>query len=129
MTKKAPNYTEAQTAEILRGYAEAVQTGGPVAGAAWVNAYAAEHGRKPASVRAKLVRLEAYQAPERQTKRSATKAEIVTAIAELCGATDDVMGSLTKASAKPLKVLFNTLSQMQEELNERAEDCHPLESD
>lgn len=122
MTKKAPNYTDAQTAEITAGYLAAVAEGGPENGADWVNDYAEANGRKASSVRAKLVREGHYIKPERASKRSATKAEIVTAIAQMCDTPDDVVGSLEKATARALGAVLATLRQMREELDERNTD-------
>ena len=128
MTKKAPNYTPEQTREIIAGYSEVLQTKGSEAARNWAYAYADDHDRKRASVVAKLVREEVYEAPARQTKRKAKKADVVRAIAEICNTPDDVIGSLEKATGRALVAVYMTLRQMQDELADR-EDSHPLESD
>lgn len=68
-------------------------------------------GVKPASVIAKLVREEVYVKAPRETKRSATKAEMVAEIATRVGKSAEALESLEKATAASLKALLKALPQ------------------
>lgn len=114
MTTKTVNYTPEQTAEIVAGYTAAE---GDESRKAFIEEYAAKHGRKVSSVRAKLVREGVYQKAETPRKRSATKDEIVSAIAERIGANPDILGSLEKATAKALKLVLAALPENEEALD------------
>lgn len=111
MGTKTVNYTPEMTAELTEGY-QACET--DEGRQAFVEGFAAKHGKKVSSVRAKLVREGTYVKPERTAKRSATKAELVAAIAARTGANPDVIGSLEKATAKALRVIRDALPENEE---------------
>jgi O-methyltransferase involved in polyketide biosynthesis len=112
MTIKNVNYTPEQTAAIVAGYRACDSD---ESRKAFVEAYAAEHGRKASSVRAKLVREGVYIKPERTAKRSAKKADMVAAIAARTGANPELVDSLEKATAKALSLVLAALPEIEDE--------------
>lgn len=106
MTK--PVYTKEVTARLVAEYKAAESA---EARQAVMEAFASELGVKVASVRAKLVREEVYVKQERETKRKATKAELVTAIATRMGESEDKLDSLSKATASALRAVLKALPE------------------
>ncbi len=75
---------------------------------------AQELGRTPASVRAKLVRLQLYVAKEKKSKdgsKAETKDKIVEDIARSLGVGSAVVDSLTKATKKSLKLIRDNIKE------------------
>lgn len=111
MTNKSV-YTKEITARLVNEY-KALET--EEARKEFITAFASELGVKEASVRAKLVREEVYIKPERETKRKATKAELVAQIAKRVGKSEEALTSLEKATASALRAVLEALPQAQPE--------------
>lgn len=107
MTTRKTVYTPEVTAKLVAAYeaAESAEARQEV-----MEATAEELGVKVASVRAKLVREEVYVKAEKTAKRSATKAELVAALAEAVGTSTEKLESLEKATAKALTVVLAALN-------------------
>jgi hypothetical protein len=108
MTTRKTVYTPEVTARLVAEYTGAETQ---EAREAVVEAFAQELEVKVASVRAKLVREEVYIAKVRETKRSATKAEMVAEIAARIGKSAEALESLEKATATSLKALLKALPE------------------
>lgn len=106
MTNKTANYSAELTAALKAGYAACDSD---ESRKAFVEAFAAEHGKKAASVRAKLVREGVYQKAETPRKRSMQKAEIVEKIAKAIDCDSEILGSLEKATTKALRLVLIAL--------------------
>ena len=107
--KKAPNYTEAQTAEIVARY-DSCNTDADRAEC--LETLSAETGRGVKSIRAKLVREKVYVKKAYVSKAgtpSETKEVIVQAIAKAMGVYSDQLTGLEKATKNTLKLLRGTL--------------------
>jgi hypothetical protein len=113
---KTVNYTPEQEARLLDVWKEAPigQTAAEQATRkALVAQLAEEMGKKPASIRGKLSRLEVYIPTVYTTKKGekpTKKADLVAKIAEKCGKPVESFDSLEKANAAVLKALLDTLS-------------------
>ena len=112
---KTVNYTEAQTVQLVAAYDAADSD---ESRAAVVASFAEAFEKKPASIRAKLVREGVYQKPEASRKRTAKKADMVQRIATLTGADSEKLDSLEKATANALKVVIAALESHEEEISE-----------
>ena len=108
MTNKTQNYSPELTATLKAGYAACDSD---ESRKDFIETFAAEHGKKPASVRAKLVREGVYQKAETPRKRSMQKAEIVQRIADAIGCDSEKLDSLEKATAKALRMVLNAIPQ------------------
>lgn len=106
MTTRKTVYTPEVTAQLTAEYQAAQSAEGRQA---VMEAFAEKLEVKVASVRAKLVREEVYVKPERETKRKATKAELVTMLANEVGTQTEKLESLEKATAKALTVVLEAL--------------------
>ena len=99
MTKVA-NYTAEQTVELVKGYAEGKT----------VEALSTHFGKSVRSITMKLSREGVYTPKEKVTgKRAMLKAEMVSEIATILGADEDVLGSLEKATGPALMLVLEGL--------------------
>ena len=102
-TVKVPNYTEAQTAELVEAYKASPTQ-------ATVEAFATKFGKSARSIVAKLAKAEVYISKAKEAgKREMLKAEMVSKIAELIGKTDEQLESLEKATGPALMAVLNAL--------------------
>jgi len=112
MSKKAPNYTPEQTAELVAAYQAAE---GYEAKAAVVTAFAEKFGRSIASIRQKLVREGVYQKKEYQTKRGerpVKKEKLADKIGQLVPSlSEGELSSLTKANKSALNKILTALEE------------------
>ena len=102
---KVPNYTEEQTAELVKAY-NAAQTDEDRANV--VNTEAARLGKTVRSIRQKLVREGVYVRPERKTKSGTSiekKAQIVEDIASAMGCESEAIESLEKGTKTALELV------------------------
>ena len=111
MSKKTVNYTAADIEQLESGYnPEATQ----VERQAQVKQLAADMGRKPASIIAKLVNLKVYvkntQTPKTGSER-VSKDERVSEIAEQLGVLPELMDSLAKANVSVIKLFADVISE------------------
>ena len=117
MAEKTPNYTDAQTAELVAAYvaAENEEQRNEV-----VEGYAELFSKTKPSIRAKLVREGVYVKKAYKSKTGAkpeTKEEIVSDIARAMGVDADAkLGGLEKATKGALKLIRQTLLIAQAEL-------------
>lgn len=116
MTKKAKveNYTAEQAAKIVADY-KANPTKETVA------ALAAEMGKSPRSIVAKLVNLDVYQKPEKaatEGEAKETKGAIVAQIEKACGVVVGTFESLESATKKALTTLRDKLNENAEAFSE-----------
>ena len=101
-------YTEAVTSALIAEYV--AQNGNYEAEQAVVAEYAENLGVKVASVRAKLSREGVYNAKAKTESRATVrKSELVAQLAELTGASEDVLGSLEKANRKALEIVVGRI--------------------
>lgn len=111
MTKKAANYSASDIEQLMDGYdPTATQDERNVQ----VKQLAADMGRKPASIIAKLVNLEVYVKKVHVAKDGSTslsKDERVTLIASKLGVMDEVIQSLTKANVSVIKLIDEVIGQ------------------
>jgi hypothetical protein len=109
MTEKTVNYTDEMVAQLQATYDPSADE---ATRKAQISELAVKLDRKEASIRAKLTREGVYvpnaKAPAKE--RSATKAELVSRIAVLMGADEDVIGSLEKATKVTLNKVLEALS-------------------
>ena len=97
---KIVNYTEAQVEQLKAGY-EAGET---------VEALATKLGKTARSVIAKLSKEGVYKAKAKEAgKREMLKAEMVTEIAKIVGATEEQLESLEKATGPALMFVLKAL--------------------
>ena len=114
-TEKAVNYTDEMVQAMTTAY-NAAET--DEARKAVVVALAAEFGKKPASVVAKLVSLNVYKAPTAKGKtgeKPIKKDELVDLIASFIGVPADKLPGLEKANKSALQVIstaFNTANEI-----------------
>ena len=117
MSEKTPNYTEAQTSELVEAY-EAAQD--EESRAQVVERFADEFGKTVRSIRAKLVREGVYIAKTYKGKtgeKPETKEAIVEDIARTMGVdAESKLGGLQKANKQTLSLLRKTLLITQSEL-------------
>jgi len=106
MTKQA-NYTEAQTAELIRAYEAANDA---AARDQVIQQYAELFGRTVNSIQGKLVQAKVYVKKEATASKTAEsaqdKAAMVKAIAIMTGIDYDEIASLEKGNKKALKALI-----------------------
>lgn len=106
MNAKTVNYTEAQTAELVKAYTEKPEK-------ATVEAFAAKFGKTVKSVVAKLSREGVYKKAEYVNKngeKSVQKDEFADAIANVLNLTEAEASSLTKANKSALEKIFKALA-------------------
>jgi len=115
MSTKNTNYTPEMTATLKAGYAACDSD---ESRKDFIQQFADEYGKKPASIRAKLVREGVYVKAETPRKRSATKSELVEAIAARVGADSEKLDSLAKATVKALEIVLRNLPQDEENTEE-----------
>lgn len=117
MTEKTKNvnYTPEQTTQLVAAYNAADSD---ESRAAVVTSFAEAFEKKPASIRAKLVREGVYQKPAASRKRTAKKADMVQRIAKLAGTDSEKLDSLEKATANALKVVIAALETHESEISE-----------
>lgn len=102
-TEKIANYTADQVTEMVATYSEAPAQ-------ATVEMLAEKFGKSARSVIAKLAKEGVYKAQAKTAgKREMLKAEMVTELAALTGATEDQIGSLEKATGPALMVILVAL--------------------
>ena len=99
-TEKTVNYTEEQTAELVKAY---------VAGET-IETLALNLGKSVKSITAKLAREGVYKAKTKQTSSRKTKADLVNQIAVQTNLDPAQLESLTKASHDALEALANSLT-------------------
>jgi hypothetical protein len=123
--KKAPNYTEAQAAELVAAYVEAgTETENQEARESVVTEFADRFGKNTKSIRQKLVREGVYIKKIATTKTGAkveTKEKIVAAIASTMGVNSEDLPGLESATKATLNLLRGTLT-VARELIDNAED-------
>ena len=110
MADKAPNYSDEMVAEMVDRYTAANSDD-------WrsrvVAELAAEFGKTPASIRAKLVREGVYVAKTRTNKSGGAiekKADIVNEIAEAIHVSAEILESLEKATKKALGLVRDAVT-------------------
>jgi hypothetical protein len=104
-TKKAPNYTNEQTAEIVEAYEQGEND---EERAEILENLSAKTGRAVKSIRAKLVREGVYIAKTYKPKtggKTETKEKIVETFAAILGVTTDQLGGLEKATKPALELI------------------------
>ncbi len=119
--KKAPNYTEAQAADMVKRYT-ACET--DETRAACIEELSAELGKNVKSIRAKLVREKVYVKKAYVSKAGKTverKGDIVQGIAKILGVTEDQLGGSEKATKPALELIRASFATAREELEERSE--------
>ncbi len=119
---KAVNYTEAQAERVAEVYqaADSDETRKEA-----VTFLADEMGRKPASIRAKLVSLKIYRKPEYVSKKGSTvetKDKIVSTIAGILGVTEAQLGGLEKATKPALELIREKYLGLAKRVNETQPD-------
>ena len=112
MTDVTVNYTAEDTARLVNAYTNAQSDAERVA---VVEEFADELGKSKGSVRAKLVSEGVYVAVTRTRKRVQKKAEILTALAQVLGVDEDVIGSLEKATATALLAVHGAVGRIKRE--------------
>ena len=108
--KKAPNYTEAQTDEMVQAYNEATTDDERET---VVQDFAENFGKTVRSIRQKLVREKVYVKKERKTKAGDSverKATIVSDIADLLEIEPEQIESLEKATKTALQIIRGEFS-------------------
>ena len=116
--KKAPNYTQEQTEEMVERYT-ACET--EAERLAEVEAIAEDFGKPVRSVRQKLVREKVYIAKVYKTKtgeKPESKENIVADISRALGVDSDTVGSLVKANKSALSLIRGTLEIAKQELGD-----------
>jgi len=106
MTAKNVNYTEAQTAEMVKAYMEKPEK-------ATVEMFATKFGKTVKSVVAKLSREGVYKKAEYVTKKGekpVPKDEFADAIAKVLSLNETEATSLTKANKSALEKIFRALA-------------------
>ena len=124
---KTVNYTAEQAAELVAAYTGAENDAGR---AAVVESFAESFSKKPASIRAKLVREKVYIKPTPSGKRDGVKkADLLEEIAEFTGTPADVLDSLNKATMFSLNRICETFRDMQRNAEELSEELqgNPVE--
>lgn len=126
---KQPNYTEAQTDELVEAYtgAESDAERKEV-----VDEFATNFGKSVASVRQKLVREGVYQKPEKKksvTGKVERKAEIVADIAAAMGADESRIESLEKGTKDALNLVRASLLSLVAIANGKAETANQTDSE
>ena len=119
--KKAPNYTNTQTVELIEAYNEA-QT--DKERAAVVQEYSELWNKSAASIRMKLVAERVYIKPEyvsKAGKKTETKGTIVESIAAVLGITSQHLPGLEKATVKSLNVIRQAFVDASEDLKMQGE--------
>ena len=109
MVEKTVNYTESMAAELSAAYAAADTE---EKREAVISHFAGKFAKNVKSIRAKLVREGVYVKKAYKTKAGVTperKAAIVQDIATALGASEDVIGSLEKATKKALELVRGAL--------------------
>ncbi len=114
--KKAPNYTDAQTVELIEAYngAGTDEERGKV-----VQHYSEELNKSAASIRMKLVAEKVYIKPayvSKAGKKSETKSVIVSSIAKIVGVTEEQLQGLDKATVKALNTIRDAFKDASEEI-------------
>ncbi len=106
MTKVAKsNYSEAEVAALRAGYTGADNK-------AEVAKLAAELGKQPASIRAKLTQLGVYQSvkPDAKRPKGKTKDTLVSEVAEKIGLAEHDRDGLAKATTRVLEAILAKLA-------------------
>jgi hypothetical protein len=117
---KTVNYTAEQTAELVAAYSAADSD---ETRAAVVESFAEAFSKKPASIRAKLVREKVYVKPENTGKRNGVKkADLLEEIAEFTGTPAEILDSLNKATMFSLNRIVETFRDMQRNAEELSEE-------
>ena len=107
-TEKIANYTAEMTAELTAAY-----VANPTEDT--VKAFAEKFGKNTKSIVAKLVKEQVYVSKAKEAgKRAMLKAEMVTEIAKLTGANEEVLESLEKATGPALMVVLKALRSEKE---------------
>ena len=99
MTEKTVNYTPEQTEMLVQSYKEGQS----------VENLATEFGKTTRSIVAKLSREGVYKAKSKASNTRVKKAELVDAIASMCGVPPELFDSLEKANHEVLETLAANL--------------------
>ncbi len=106
-TEKIVNYTEAQTAELVKAFTDAPTK-------ETVAALAEKFGKTTRSIVAKLAREGVYKSEAKASAgKGATKADTVAKIAALAGVAVKDLESLEKATAPALNTVLKALTEAQ----------------
>jgi len=106
---KVPNYTDAQTAELVEAYKVQADQDARVA---TVREFAEKFGKSTRSIVAKLAREGVYVKKEYVTKKGekvVRKAEYVTQIAKAIGTTEDQLNGLENATKATLATILKAV--------------------
>lgn len=117
---KTVNYTAEQTAELVAAYDVADSDDSRAAVVAY---FAESFNKKPASIRAKLVREKVYIKPETSGKRGGVKkSDLLEEIAEFTGTPAEILDSLNKATMFSLNRIVETFRDLREERDNLADE-------
>lgn len=106
MTEKTPNYTDEMVARLEAEYSE-----NPTRET--VNALAADMGKSPRSVIAKLCTMGIYQTPPRTTKTGKPIVKKEEMVEEICRALGVEVPSLVKTNKRDLETLVNAIHELE----------------
>ena len=126
-TVKAKNYTAEMEARMVEVYDP---TASQANRDAQVKQLAVELSRTPRSIIAKLSNLKVYVAKEYKTKKGekpVNKATLVGVVAALCGESEDVFDSLSKANKNVIAIIAQTIMTDENIAQVSCEDYLPCE--